>query len=136
MLTPERVDVLWPDMDPLFKLSCESNAVGNIDICPDDIYLLAKTEQCVIFTGLIKDRPACVLAIQFTETNGKKGADVIAMAGKHLVQFKARYWEPILDWLRANGVQFLDAYANDRMASIYTSKFGFDRSCTMLRMVL
>jgi hypothetical protein len=52
------------------------------------------------------------------------------------MKFKAAYWDTILDWLRANGVQFLDAYAPDRLARIYRSKFGFNKSCSYVRMSL
>jgi hypothetical protein len=52
------------------------------------------------------------------------------------MRFKTAYWDVILEWLRANGVEFLDAYAPDRLAKIYTNRFGFDKSCTYVRMTL
>ena len=76
------------------------------------------------------------LALQFTDTNGHKGAEIMAMGGRHLMRFKEAYWGLILDWLKANGCEFLDAYANERLAKIYSNKFGFDKSCTLVRMTL
>jgi hypothetical protein len=58
------------------------------------------------------------------------------MGGKNLMKFKALFWPSILQWLRANGVQFVDAYANERIAQIYKSKFGFSKSCAHVRMSL
>jgi hypothetical protein len=52
------------------------------------------------------------------------------------MRFKAAYWRTILEWLRANGVQFLDAYAPERLAKIYMSRFGFNKSCSYVRMTL
>jgi len=134
MLTPPRVEILWPKVEPLLKLSCESNEVGAFDIAPYDIYRLAKSEQAVVFAAFENKTLVAVLAFQFHMTNGKKGADVIAMAGKNLLTLKAAFWQPILDWLKANGVEFVDAYARPNLAHVYAKKFGFNKSCTMVRM--
>jgi hypothetical protein len=52
------------------------------------------------------------------------------------MKFKNAYWGLILDWLKANGCEFLDAYANERLAKVYMSKFGFNKSCSYVRMTL
>ena len=136
MLSPEQVNDEWDALEPMLAASCKSNEVGVLDITPDDIRILAVTGLCVLFIGREGGTPKVVVAIQFTDTNGHKGADVIAMGGERLMKFKDAYWALILDWLRANGCEFLDAYANDRLAKIYTSKFGFEKSCTLVRMTL
>jgi hypothetical protein len=136
MLTPLRVVALWPRIEPLFTEACAGNEVGVLDITPSDIFKLAQSDQAVIFVGFDKGRPTTVLAIQFNTTNGHKGADIIAMAGRNLLKFKALFWQPILDWLRANGVEFVDAYAPPALARVYMSRFGFTRSCVMVRMPL
>lgn len=136
MLTPERVATLWPRLEKLFEASCKSNEIGILDITPDDIFKLSQSDQAVIFVGFDAGRPSTVLAIQFTMTNGHKGADIIALAGRNLLKFKSLFWKPILDWLRANDVEFIDAYATPDLANMYKTKFGFDRSCVMVRMAL
>jgi hypothetical protein len=136
LLTPARAAFLWPQMAALFDQSCKSNPVGVVDITSGDIYRLAQSEQAVIFACFDSGRVATVLALQFNMTNGRKGADVIAMAGRNMLKFKALFWQPILDWLQANGVQYVDAYATPELAKVYTTRFGFDRSCVMVRMTL
>ena len=136
LLTADRAMMLWPKLKPLFEQSCKSNSVGIMDISPDDILLLSQTDKAVIFVGFDSGRPATVLALQFTTTNGHKGADIIAMAGRNLLKFKSLFWKPILDWLRANDVEFVDAYGTPALAKMYTNKFGFDKSCVMVRMAL
>ncbi len=37
---------------------------------------------------------------------------------------------------KANGVEFLDAYAPERLAKIYLNRFGFNKSCMYVRMAL
>lgn len=135
LLAPERVVDLWFKLEPLFTKACAANEVA-VDICADDIYKLSQEGKVVIFACFDLGRLYTVCAIQFHTTNGKKGADVVAMAGKNLMSFKAAFWEPILQWLRANDVQFLDAYAQPRLANLYMSKFGFDKSCMLVRMTL
>jgi len=136
MATPEQVDEGWADIEPILDASCKSNDIGSMDITPDDIRQLAQAGMCVLFLGRDNGKVKVVIAIQFNDTNGHKGADVIAMGGERLMQFKNAYWNLILDWLKVNGCEFLDAYANDRLAKIYTSKFGFDRACHLVRMAL
>lgn len=136
MLTPEGVDAEWSVINPILSAACKSNAVGALDITPDDIRTLATTNMCVLIVGREHGVIRVVIAIQFTTTNGHKGADIIAMGGSKLMVFKREYWDFILDWLKANECEFVDAYANDRLASVYTRKFGFDRSCVLVRRVL
>lgn len=136
MLTPERVDELWPQLEPHFAAACNGNEIAADEMDAKDIYVLTQTDMAVVFVGFMDATPACVLAIQFNTTNGRKGADIIALAGKGLMKFKALYWDSILTWLRANGVKFVDAYAPDRLAKLYTNKFGFTKSCSYVRMPL
>lgn len=136
MLTPPRVLELWPKMEPLFKQACEANPAAALTQSAENILHLSQTDQAVIFACFDNGRVFTVLAFQFVTSNGHKGAELIAMAGRNLIQFKNAFWKPILDWLTANKVEFLDAYAPERLAEIYTSRFGFDKSCTFVRMTL
>lgn len=136
MLTPERVTELWPVLEPHFEEACNGNEIARDEIDAKDIYVLAVTGLVAIFVGFEDGEPACVMGIQFNDTNGKRGADVMALAGRGLMRFKTAYWKVILEWLRANGVEFLDAYAPDRLAKIYMNRFGFNKSCAYVRMTL
>jgi hypothetical protein len=136
LLTPERVLQLWPELKPYLDRSCASNAVGQTDITAEDIYMLALVGVCAIFCITGDGEVVCVVAIQFTETNGHKGADIIALAAKDLMKIKPLFWDPIQDWLRLNGVEFIDIYSSERLVPMYERFFGFDRSCVMLRKVL
>lgn len=136
MLSADQVDDEWAALEPMLAASCKSNEVGILDITPDDIHTLAVSGMCVLFIGRENGTPKVIVAIQFNDTNGHKGADVIAMGGERLMKFKDAYWNLILDWLKANGCEFLDAYANERLAKIYMNKFGFNKSCSLVRMTL
>lgn len=136
MLTPERVTELWPVLESYFDAACKGNEIAKDEFDAKDIYVLAVTGLVAVFVGFENGKPACVLGIQFNTTNGKKCADVIALAGRRLMRFKMAYWKVILEWLRANGVEFLDAYTPQRLAKIYLSRFGFTKSCMYVRMAL
>lgn len=136
MLTPERVTELWPVLELHFDAACKGNEIAKDELDAKDIYVLAVTGLVAVFVGFENDEPACVLGIQFGTTNGHKCADVMALAGHGLTRFKAAYWNIILEWLKANGVEFLDAYAPERLAKIYMKRFGFNKSCTYVRMAL
>lgn len=135
-LTPARVLELREQLVPLFQQSCDGNEISKDNLTPDDILALALVEEAVVFLGCEDNEPTCVLAIQFFTEGAKKGADVLALAGKGLTNFKRHYWQVILDWLRVNQVRFLDAYVDERRAKMYQSRFGFDKSCALVRMNL
>lgn len=136
MLTPERVIELWPVLEPHFEAAANGNEIAKDEMDAKDIYVLAVTGMVAIFVGFEDGEPMCVMGIQFNTTNGRKGADVMAMAGRKLLQFKAKYWDIILEWLKANKVEFLDAYVPENRAKIYKNKFGFTKSCAYVRMTL
>lgn len=136
MLSPERVTELWPMLKPHFEAACNGNEIAKDDIDAKDIYVLAVTGLVAVFVGFENGEPACIMGIQFNTMNGRKGADVMALAGRGLMRFKAAYWDIILEWLRANKVEFLDAYAPERLAKIYMNRFGFNKSCSYVRMTL
>lgn len=136
MLTPSRVTDLWPALEPHFDAACRGNDIAKDELDSKDLYVLALTGLIAIFVGFEDGEPACVMGIQFNTANGHKCADVIALAGRGLMRFKAAYWHIILEWLRANDVEFLDAYAPERLAKIYMNRFGFTKSCAYVRMTL
>ena len=136
MLSPDEVRQHWESIKPLVETSFLSNEVYADTTHPDDILALALTDQCAVFAGIKAGRIECVLVIQFNTQSGRKCADILSLAGEDLMQFKMRFWDLILDWLRANEVEYIDAHANERMAKIYKRKYGFDKSCAVVRMSL
>jgi len=136
MLTPERVTELWPVLEPHFDVACKGNDIAKDELDAKDIYVLAVAGLVAIFVGFEDGEPACVMGLQFSTANGHKCADILALAGRGLMRFKKAYWHIILEWLRANSVEFLNAYAHERLAKIYLNRFGFDKSCMYVRMVL
>jgi hypothetical protein len=135
-LTPERVVELREVLLPLFKQSCDGNEISKDTLTPEEVLALALTEEAVVFLGCEDNEPTCVLAIQFFTEGARKGADVLALAGKGLTTFKRHYWQVILDWLKANQVRYLDAYVDERRSKMYQSRFGFSKSCALVRMEL
>jgi hypothetical protein len=136
MLTPERVTELWPVLEPHFDAACQGNEIAKDELDAKDIYVLAVTGLVAVFVYSENQQPTCVLGIQFNNTNGRKGADIMALGGKNLTRFKAAYWQTILEWLKRNGVEFVDAYAAPKFARILLKRFGFTKSCTYVRMTL
>ena len=122
----------------MFDAACKGNEIARDEMEAKDVIKLGKTGLAAIFVCYFDGYPSCALAIQFYEVNGHKGADLIALAGKgkKLVYFKNAYWRSIIEWLKANDVEFLDAYTPQSRALVYQKKFGFDKSCAYVRMSL
>jgi hypothetical protein len=136
MLTPHQVHDLWPLLKDYFDSACKANEIAAQEITAEHIYYLGISGMAAIFVYSEDGVPTCTVAIQFGETNGRKSADIISLGGKNLIRSKILYWNVILDWLRANDVEFVNAYASERLAKIYLKKFGFDKSCVYVRMNL
>lgn len=136
MLTTERVTEMWSVLEPHFDAACRGNEIAKDEMDAKDIYVMAVAGVLCVFVGFEDGKPMCVLGIQFNNTNGRKGADIVVMSGKNLLRFKAAYWDIILEWLKANGVEFLDAYVPNERAKLYLNRFGFTKSCAYVRMNL
>lgn len=135
-LTPDRVEELWPQLEPVFLEACQSNEISKDDITPEDIRILLAAGQATSFASFDDKGLATVIVLQFHTVMGTKGVDVISMGGRRLLRSADHFWEMIKDWLRANDVKFIDAYASPRLARIYLNRLGFTKSCTYVRTML
>lgn len=136
LLTRDRAIEMWPKIAPLVEKSVRGNEMSASDMDAQYVFNAICADEAVIFAGFEGKDLATVLGIQFSDANGHKCADIIALAGRRLTKFKQQYWGPILDWLRANEVEFLDSYVPMNRAMVYINKFGFDKSCAHIRMTL
>jgi hypothetical protein len=136
LLTKERAAQMWPTLEPLVNAACRGNKIANREMDASHVLMAIQLDKAAMFVGSVDKQPACVLVIQFFEINGHKGADVMALAGRRVLRFKAAFWEPILIWLKANDIEFLDAYTPTDRAEVYLRKFGFTESCAYVRMNL
>ena len=134
MLTVQEITDWWPHIEPLFDKATQGNDIIKDELTVQDIYNLAVKGQVAVFLMTEDSQPGCVLAIQFYMMGNKKGADIIAFAGRDVLKFKAAFWDSIIKWLKVNNVKFLDAYVTDRWAKVYQGKFGFNKSCSYVRM--
>jgi hypothetical protein len=137
MLQPAEVTAMWSVLEPMLARVEASNEISQDEgLSPDEIYDLVMEGLCALFVYFEDDAPKLVLGLQFNETGRQKHAEIIAMAGEGLMRFKAAYWDYFLSWLRANKIKRLDAHGNTRVAHIYQKKFGFDKSCVLVRQAL
>jgi len=136
LLDPDKVTELWVQLEPILQEACEGNETAVYEITPLDIFGLVHADLATVFVmweeGVIK----CVLVVQFGYIFKHKYADILALAGSKLMLAKGLAWEAILDWFRANEVEFVDARTNPRFAKILQSKFGFTDSSVQVRMRL
>jgi len=127
---------VWPDIRGFFQDSCDANEVAATEMEADDILLLVATGMAIVFVVLEESVPVLALAFQFNDSNGHKGADIIAMGGSDLLRHKRNHWKHILDWLRANEVEFIDAYVPQKYADLYQKRLGFSKSSVLVRKML
>ncbi len=131
-----RIGELKPWLLEMFAESCAGNAISKVDLTPEDIMASVLLEDTAVFVYSEDDQPTCVLVIERYSENNIPCASILALAGKNLVSFKRNYWNIILEWLREQGVVYLDAYVDYNRANMYQAKFGFNRACAFVRMDL
>jgi len=135
-LTPQQVEKLWGHIEPMLEASCEGNEISKGSLTSKDIYDLAIEGQCGIFLYSENNIPTLVLAIQFFMEGNIKGVEFIALGGKNLTSFRKTYWKSILDWFSANKVKIVDAHVAPEWVDVYRKRFGFQKSCSLVRMSL
>lgn len=137
MLTPEQAVSLWGDLRPLLEKSCTANELTDKSLTPEHILGLAVNDQCAIF-GCFDNWKLCLaFVVQFSiESDDTKAATILALGGRDLMLFKRMYWSYIVEWLRANDIEYVDTYASGRMAKIFERWFGFTQKSTCVRMPL
>jgi hypothetical protein len=136
MLTPSEVAAQWPELRPMLDAACRANEIADNDLKANDLYIYTQTDKAFVLAMHDEEGLGLVLVIQPTMVGGRKCADILAMAGRRLLHFKALYWDMIKDWLRANEFQLMDSYASERLARIYSKKFGFTKSAVVIRQEL
>lgn len=135
-LTPSEVSAHWDTMAPWLEAACEANEMVAGDLTANDLYVYTQTDTAFVLGMFDDDGLGLVMIIQPSQTGNKKCADVLAIGGRRLLHFKAKYWEAIKDWLRANDFSLIDSYASERLANIYSKKFGFTKSSVVIRQEL
>jgi hypothetical protein len=135
-LTPERAAELREELLTLLSAASNGHEIAMDSFTPELIVQQAVDGQAVIFLGFEDGEPTAVLAIQFFMDGARKGADIMAFAGQGMLSFKRYYWEAVINWLKANKVEYLDAYVDSRRVKVYEAKFGFKKSCALIRKTL
>lgn len=136
LLTPERVQELWSEIEPLVEQVVLGNPGSPAPISPFYIQQLALSGVVNIFGLFTGGALALVLISEFSVVDGRKTATILGMAGKDLSKFKLDFWQDVLGWFRASGAKAVDAYTNERLAKIYLRRYGFTDSCSYVRMAL
>ena len=137
LLSPERIEALWPEIKPLVDMvPVPGGSDSPFAVDTDYIWHTAIHGVSHIFGFFAEGKLAMVLVSQFGLVEGIKTASILTLAGKDLTKFKILFWPTILEWFRANGAKSVDTYAEPRLAKIYLRKFGFTNSCSYVRMTL
>jgi len=132
-VTGTDVEKLRPALTAMLEEAAQGNPFAAEELNPQELVDLAAIGMAVFFVAGEGDEIETILAIRFSDISGKKCAEILALAGKHLLLFKALYWDTIIQWLEQNDVDFLDACVPSERASIYMNKFGFDTQAAVIR---
>lgn len=136
MLSNEQVQTLWPDLLPLVEDACKGNEIAADEMDSHYVLKALMSNKAVMFAGYEDAKIACIIIFNFFRVNDHKGASVMALAGRRALAFKAAFFDRILDCLKANNIEFLDAHVPLHRVEMYMRKFGFNKSCAYIRMTL
>lgn len=134
LLTPARLQELWPQINPLFEVCCSEASKG--EIMAIDIYTLAIQDRAYVFVETLNGIVTVALALEIIPYPRMKLASIFALGGSKLISAKTRYWIYIIDWLKANKIDAIDAAVDDRMLNMLTKRFGFELVYRQVRLKL
>jgi hypothetical protein len=126
----------WGVFGPILEAASTAHPIVASEVDADHFYQQVATGQCAVFDCTVDGETTLVLVIQFAYCGRNKTAEIAAVAGKHLMFFKHLYWEPILEWLKANDVVFVDAHVPLDRVDLYRKRFGFKHACAYIRLQL
>jgi hypothetical protein len=134
MIDVDSLPGVWPHIREWVEQSCQSNEITAGDLAVSEVYELVASGMLALFVGYHDTQPAAVLGIQFHEDGTNRGSDIVVFGGTRMMEFYRRFWSVIVQWLQANGIQYVGSYANDRLARIYRERLGFTQGCHYVRM--
>jgi len=134
LLTPARLQELWPQINPLFEICCTEASKG--EIMAIDIYTLALQDKAYEFVETLDGIVTVALALEVIPYPRMKLASIFALGGKGLISAKNRYWTYIIEWLKANKIDAIDAAVDERMLKMLVKRFGFELVYRQVRLKL
>ena len=134
LLTPVRLQELWPQINPLFEVCCTEATKG--EFMAIDIYTLALQDRAYVFIETLDGIVTVALAMEIIPYSRMRIANIFALGGVKLISAKSRYWKYIIEWLKANKVNAIDVSVDDRMLNMLTKRFGFELVYRQVRLKL
>ena len=101
-----------------------------------DIYTLALQDRAYVFVETLNGIVTVALALEIIPYPRMKLASIFALGGAKLISAKTRYWTYIIDWLKANKIDAIDAAVDERMLNMLTKRFGFELVYRQVRLKL
>lgn len=138
LLDIEEVKENWKAIRAMIENVRKSNDLVETAIDPTRTWEALQTgeEKAIGFfkSGQLK----LVMLFEIVYQYDVKCANITVMAGKEFTKFflAEGFWDKILKWFRAQGVVYVDAATNPRLAKILARRFGFNMACVAMRMKL
>ena len=138
LLSVEEIKEYWQTIRLMIEDVRKSNDLVETAIDTTQTWeaLVTGEEQAIGFfkSGQLK----LVMLFEFVYQCDVKCANITAMAGEEFTKFflAEGFWDKILGWFRAQGVVYVDAATNPRLAKILARRFGFNMACVAMRMKL
>lgn len=137
MLSPMQVITRWEEIEPLLALACDGNGIARMELTPEEILRMTQEDECILFQCFgDSGETDLVFGVQFFMTGPHKSADIVAMGGRNLRKHVHHFWPSVVEWLRLNGVKYIDAYVDTPRAEVFKKLLGFDTSCAYIRRTL
>jgi hypothetical protein len=122
--TPERLEQLWPQIEPMLHACIEDNCHGELTV--EDLKQITLLGRAYMFVAVTETgRVTLAISIEFIPFPRLKCANVIAMAGEGLFDARKRFWAKLTGWLYMQDVRAIDAWVGERMRKVLTRRLGF-----------
>lgn len=119
----DRLDELWPQIEPLFERCCREAADGELDA--QDIYNITLASRCQIAVWVLDGKVEIAMAWEYIHYPKFTAANIFALGGENSLSFMSKFWPAVTGILRQQNVKTVDAWVNPQMANIMSKRFGF-----------
>jgi hypothetical protein len=128
----DRLDELWPQIEPLFARCCEEAADGELDA--QDIYNITLASRCQIAVWTLDSKVEIAMAWEYIHYPKFTAVNIFALGGEHGLSFKSKFWPGMLSIFKQQNVTSVDAWVSPQMSHVLNKRFGFNHVYNHMRL--
>lgn len=140
LLRPNQIADYETRLKPLFMSALTANGAVKEEQAESEadwMLLQAQLDRVAVFVVENESQVTYTMAFQFSVSRDVKSVEILAMAGRGMVEFaRSVGWQMILEWLRLNGVEYVEIRTSERLARVLEKAAKFKPAAVVSKLEL